>query len=94
MDRDLLFVILFLNAEAVTARVRNRKPPSNAPTTQTMMSPGTPNPRRLSSIGEPAIRRPGVDHARWGTDSICYGSFKWQIESMHRFETPEPMRKQ
>jgi hypothetical protein len=47
--------------------------------------------RQLAS--QPSWGSASIMHAG-GTDSICYGSLQWQIESMHRFEIPESMRKQ
>jgi predicted TIM-barrel fold metal-dependent hydrolase len=33
----------------------------------------------------------GADHVVWGTDSIWYGSPRWQIEAFRRFRIPEPL---
>ncbi len=36
----------------------------------------------------------GADHVLWGTDSIWWGSPRWQIEAMRRLEMPEALMKQ
>jgi predicted TIM-barrel fold metal-dependent hydrolase len=33
----------------------------------------------------------GPDHVLWGTDSIWWGSPRWQIEAFRRFSMPEPL---
>jgi len=33
----------------------------------------------------------GADHVLWGTDSIWWGSPRWQIEAFRRFQMPEPL---
>ena len=37
------------------------------------------------------IRDLGADHVLWGTDSIWWGSPRWQIEAFRRFTMPEPL---
>jgi hypothetical protein len=37
------------------------------------------------------IRDLGADHVVWGTDSIWWGSPRWQIEALRRFVMPEPL---
>jgi len=33
----------------------------------------------------------GVDHVLWGTDSIWWGSPRWQIEALRRYQMPETL---
>jgi len=35
------------------------------------------------------IQALGADHVLWGTDSIWWGSPRWQIEALRRFQMPE-----
>ena len=35
----------------------------------------------------------GADHVLWGTDSIWWGSPRWQIEAFRRFTMPESLAK-
>jgi hypothetical protein len=37
------------------------------------------------------IQHLGADHVLWGTDSIWWGSPRWQIEALRRFTMPEPL---
>jgi predicted TIM-barrel fold metal-dependent hydrolase len=37
------------------------------------------------------IQHLGVDHVLWGTDSIWWGSPRWQIEAFRRFALPETL---
>lgn len=37
------------------------------------------------------IQTLGADHVLWGTDSIWWGSPRWQIEAFRRFTMPEPL---
>ena len=37
------------------------------------------------------IQALGSDHVLWGTDSIWWGSPRWQIEAFRRFTMPEPL---
>ena len=38
------------------------------------------------------IQALGADHVLWGTDSIWWGSPRWQIEAFRRFTMPEPLQ--
>src|SRR5204863_2895758 len=40
------------------------------------------------------IQALGADHVLWGTDSIWWGSPRWQIEALRRFQMPESLMKQ
>src|SRR5262249_33864428 len=37
------------------------------------------------------IRDLGADHVVWGTDSIWWGSPRWQVEALRRFVMPEAL---
>ena len=39
------------------------------------------------------IKVMGVDHIMWGTDSVWYGSPRWQIEALRRLEIPKDIQK-
>jgi uncharacterized protein len=48
----------------------------------------TTNPSACAHLLGQMIAAFGADHVLWGTDSIWYGTPKWQIEAMRRFEIP------
>ena len=37
------------------------------------------------------VQHLGADHVLWGTDSIWWGSPRWQIEALRRFTMPETL---
>lgn len=37
------------------------------------------------------VKSLGADHVLWGTDSIWWGSPRWQIEALRRFQMPEAL---
>jgi predicted TIM-barrel fold metal-dependent hydrolase len=39
------------------------------------------------------VQHLGADHVLWGTDSIWWGSPRWQIEALRRFTMPETLMK-
>jgi hypothetical protein len=39
------------------------------------------------------VQHLGADHVLWGTDSIWWGSPRWQIEAFRRFTLPESLLK-
>ena len=52
------------------------------------------NPMICAHVLGMIIQAFGDDHVLWGTDSIWWGSPRWQIEAMRRLEMPESLMKQ
>ena len=51
------------------------------------------HPKFCAALVGTLIKGMGVDHIMWGTDSVWYGSPRWQIEALRRLELPEDMPK-
>lgn len=50
------------------------------------------HPRLAAAILGTLIKGLGEDHVLWGTDSVWYGSPRWQIEALRRIEIPLDMQ--